>query len=84
MSELLKKDIAFKWDDKALQYFEDIKDSISQAPVLISPDYSQDFMIFSFTSQDTIVGVLLQKDVDDHEHPIAFMSKVHRDSELNH
>jgi hypothetical protein len=84
MSAFLKKDISFRWDDKALQYFEDIKNSISQAPVLISPDYSRDFMIFSFASQDTIVSVLLQKYVDDHEHPIAFMSKVLRDSELNY
>jgi hypothetical protein len=84
MSALLKKDMTFRWDDKAIKSFEDIKDAISQAPVLVSPDYWQDFMIFSFASQDTIVGVLLQKDVDDHEHPIAFMSKVLRDSELNY
>jgi hypothetical protein len=82
MSALLKKDIAFRWDDKALQSFGDIKDAISKAPVLISPDYSRDFMIFSIASQDTITGVLLQKDVDDHEHPIVFMSKALRDSKL--
>jgi hypothetical protein len=41
-------------------------------------------MIFSFASQDTITGVLLHKVVDDHEHPIAFMSKFFRDSELNY
>jgi hypothetical protein len=29
-------------------------------------------------------GVLLQKDVDDYEHPIAFMRKFLRDSELNY
>jgi hypothetical protein len=40
MSTLLKKDVAFRWDDKAIKYFEDIKDVISQVPVLISPDYS--------------------------------------------
>jgi hypothetical protein len=84
MSSLLKKDIAFRWDDKALKSFEYINDAISQALVLVSPDYSRDFMIFSFTSQDTIAGVLLQKDVDDHEHPIAFMRKFLRDSELNY
>jgi hypothetical protein len=84
VSSLLKRDIAFRWDDKALQSFEDIKDTISQALVLISLDYSQDFMIFSFASQDIIVGVLLQKYADDHEHPIAFMSKVLRDLELNY
>jgi hypothetical protein len=55
-----------------------------QLGVLVSPDYSRDFMIFSFASQDTIAGVLLQKDVDDHEHPIEFMSKVLRGSELNY
>ena len=70
--------------DKGLRYFKYITKSISQALFLGSPDYSRDFMIFSFTSQDTIAGVLLQKDVDDYEHPIAFMSKVLRDSELNY
>jgi hypothetical protein len=84
MSALLKNDIEFRWDDKALQSFQDIKYPISQAPVLISLDYSRDFVIFSFTSQHTMTCVLLQKYVDDHEHPIAFMSKVLRDSELNY
>jgi hypothetical protein len=51
---------------------------------LINPDYSQDFIIFSFSSQYTIAGVLLQKDANNYEHPIAFMSKVLRDSELNY
>jgi hypothetical protein len=83
MTALLKKDVAFKWDDKAIKYFEDIKDAISQALVLISPNYSRYFIIFSFASQDTIAGVLMQKDVDDYEHPVAFMSKVLRDSEWN-
>jgi len=80
MSTLLKKDVVFIWDDKAIKYFEEIKDAISQAPVLISPDHSRDFIIFSFSSQDTITGVLLQKDANDYEHPISFMRKVLRDS----
>jgi len=84
MSALLKKDVAFRWDDKAIKSFEDIKDVISQAPVLISPDYSRDFIIFSFASLDTIAGVLMQKDTDNYEHPMDFMSKVLRDSELNY
>jgi hypothetical protein len=84
LSALLKKDVAFRWGDETNKSFEDIKDAISQALVLINPDFSQDFIIFSFASQDTIVGVLMQKDVDDYEHPVAFMSKVLRDSELNY
>jgi hypothetical protein len=40
MSALLKKDTMFKWNDKAIKYFEDLKYAIYQAPSLISPDYS--------------------------------------------
>jgi hypothetical protein len=84
LSALLKKDVAFRWGNEADRSFEDIKNAISQAPVLISPDFSRDFIIFSFASQDTIAGVLMQKDADNFEHPVAFMSKVLRDSELNY
>ena len=83
MSSLLKKDVAFIWDDKAIKSFEDIKDAISQSLVLISPDYSRDFIIFSFASQDTIASVLMQKDDDDYEHPVDFMRKFLRYFELN-
>jgi hypothetical protein len=40
LSAFLKKDVAFRWDDKTNKSFEDIKDAISQAPVLINPDFS--------------------------------------------
>jgi len=84
MNSLLKKDIAFIWDDNSLRYFKYIKDAITKAPVLFSTNYSYDFIIFSFASQDIIVGVLLQNNVNDHEQPIDFMSKSIRDSKLNY
>jgi hypothetical protein len=31
----------------------------TEAPMLISPDYSKDFLIFSFASFDTVAIVLL-------------------------
>jgi hypothetical protein len=84
LSALLKKDVAFRWGDETNKSFEDIKNAISQAPVLISLDFSRDYIIFSFASQDTIAGVLMQKDADDYEHLEAFMRKGLRDSELNY
>jgi hypothetical protein len=52
--------------------------------VLISPNYSKEFQIFSFSSEDTIAGVLLQKNDEGQEKPIAFMSKALQNSEINY
>ena len=54
----LKKDVKFEWTEKGRRAFKNIKDAISKSPVLISPNYSKDFQIFSFASEDTIAGVL--------------------------
>jgi hypothetical protein len=48
------------------------------------PNYAKDFQIFSFASEDTIAGVLFQKNDDGQEQPIAFMSKALQNSELNY
>jgi hypothetical protein len=84
MNALLKKDVLFKWDDDSRKTFKDIKEAITSAPVLVSPNYSKDFFIFSFTSEDTIVGVLLEKNKDNNEQPIALMSKNLKDIELKY
>ena len=52
--------------------------------VLISLDYSKEFQIFSFASEDTIAGVLLQKNKEGQEQPIAFMSRALQNSELKY
>ena len=67
IQKLLKKDAKFEWDKEGNEAFATIKDCISRSPVLISPDYSKDFQIFSFASKDIIVGVLLQKNKEGQE-----------------
>jgi hypothetical protein len=52
--------------------------------VLISLDYSKNFQLFFFASNDTIASVLLQKNDQGEEQPIAFMSKFFRDVELKY
>ena len=41
---LLKKD-AFSWTPEATKAFEDIKDAMSQAPVLAIPDFTKTFIV---------------------------------------
>jgi hypothetical protein len=69
---MLKKDSRVNWTTEAKASFEHIKKVISEAPVLTSPDYLKDFLIFSFASEHTIAAVLLQKDDEGFERPIAF------------
>jgi hypothetical protein len=52
--------------------------------VLISPDYSKDFLIFSFASCDIVAAVLLQKKEQGKEQPISFYNKALRDVELRY
>jgi hypothetical protein len=84
ITAMLKKDSRVNWTTEAKASFERIKKVISEAPVLTSPDYLRDFLIFSFASEHTIAAVLLQKDDGGFERPIAFFSKSLRDAELKY
>eukprot|EP00253_Pinus_taeda_P023220 PITA_23220 len=81
---MLKKGSEIKWTDAARRSFECIKRAIMEAPTLISPDYSKEFHIFSFASDDTLAAVLLQADEEGSKHPVAFFSKTLRDVELRY
>jgi len=77
----LKKSTRYTWDSTTNEAYEEIKKRIASTPILVSPDYTKDFIIYSFTSKDTIVGILMQKDDNGDEKPIAFMSKPLCDTE---
>jgi hypothetical protein len=84
MNDLVTKYTLMKWDDDSLSSFEYIKETITKAHVLISPDYSGDITIFSFASQDTIVSLQLKKNKDNYEKPISLMRKTLRYIELKY
>jgi hypothetical protein len=84
ITNMLKKDVEIKWTHEAKSSFEKIKQALIEALVLISPDYSKEFLVFSFSSEDTIVVVLLQRNDEGFEQPISFFSKTLRDAELKY
>ena len=84
ITDMLRKNSEVKWTVEAKESFAHIKKVISEAPVLVSPYYLKDFLIFSFTSEHTLVDVLLQKNEEGFEQPIAFFSKSLRDVELKY
>ena len=58
--------------------------ALTRTPVLTSPKFDREFIIFSFASEHTIAAVLLQKDDQGCEKPIAFFSKALIDAPLNY
>jgi hypothetical protein len=58
---MLRKGNEVKWTIESRNYFDQIKKELIEALVLISLDYSKDFLIFPFSCFDAVVVVLLQK-----------------------
>ena len=56
---MLRKGKEVKWTAEPRDSFVQIKRALTEAPVLISPDYSKDFLIFSFSSFDIVAAVVL-------------------------
>jgi hypothetical protein len=59
---LLKKDTPFIWDERAQESFDALKKVLVSTPLLKPPDYSRDYLLYIFASEDTIGMVLVQED----------------------
>lgn len=84
LNNMLKKYSTIKWTVEANKSFEDIKLALTKTPVLISLKFDKDFILFSFALEHTIVAVLLQKNDQGYEQPIAFFRKSLRDAPLKY
>jgi hypothetical protein len=76
LQNTIKKDILYIWGPQKIQSFDSIRKSIIEEPSLMSPNFSQDFTLYTFASDRSYVVVLTQKNVERNEIPIAFMSSI--------
>jgi hypothetical protein len=84
ITTMLIKGNKVKWTTKSRNCFDQIKRVFPKEPMLIIPNYSKEFMIFSFASYDTLVVVLLHKNIEGLEHPISFFNRALRDAEMRY
>jgi hypothetical protein len=59
ITAMLRKGSEIKWVFESHDSFDQIKKALTEAPILVSPNYSKDFLIFSFASFDTVAAILL-------------------------
>ena len=81
---MLKKGEEVKWDSEPSKAFKEIKEAIKNAPILRTPNYTKPMHIFSFASFHTVAAILLQKNEDGFEQPIALFSKSLKTIELKY
>ena len=84
LSNLLKKDVSWCWDDTHNDAFKAVKDSLLHAPILALPDPERPFSVVCDASDFAIGSALLQTDVDGRERVIAFESRQLKAAEKNY
>lgn len=83
ISELMKKDVQFIWSDTQERAFQDLKQAMTKAPILIVPRIDLPFTVTTDASGFAIGATLSQ----DHGHglqPVAYMSKKMLPAEKNY
>ena len=58
LQQMVKKSVQFKWTDIDKGAFNKIKTSIAHAPSLKSPNFENDFILYTFASDDSLAAVL--------------------------
>ena len=54
--------------------FDKIKEAIAEAPTLKIPHFDNEFILYTFSSDHSIVVVLIQKNEEGEVFPVSFMS----------
>lgn len=83
LTNLLKKNVKFKWSELAEKAMQELKDILCSSPILQYPDFSKPFVLTTDASNYAIGGILSQgpmgKDL-----PIAYGSRVLNAAEQNY
>ena len=61
MTELLRKDVKFKWDAKCDEAFHALRAHLTTAPVLAQPDKSKSYDVYCDASGTSLRCVLMQE-----------------------
>jgi hypothetical protein len=81
---LLKKDVPFHWDESAQCSFEALKCTLVSTPLLQSPNYNKDFLLYLVVAKLSIGMVLVQEDDFLSEYVIYYLSQGLVGIELNY
>jgi len=83
LTDLLKKDRTFIWENHQIEAFEKLKNALCTEPVLQYPDFTQPFNLATDASGHAIGGILSQGKIGK-DLPIAYVSRILNKAEQNY
>ncbi|KAF1336548.1 reverse transcriptase, partial [Globisporangium splendens] len=84
ITQLLKKDVEWKWSKDHQTAFEEVKRSLREAPVLALPNHDKPFHVVCDASDYAIGCALMQHDDGGHERVVSYQSRQLRPAERNY
>nr|GEZ56446.1 reverse transcriptase domain-containing protein [Tanacetum cinerariifolium] len=83
MTHLLEKNSPFIFSNECIQAFRTLKEKLTEAPILIAPNWDQPFELMCDAS-DYAVGAVLGHRVKNHFRPIHYASKTMNQAKTNY
>nr|GFA22453.1 reverse transcriptase domain-containing protein [Tanacetum cinerariifolium] len=83
MTHLLEKNSPFIFSNECIQAFRTLKDKLTEASILIAPNWDQPFELMCDAS-DYAIGVVLGQRIKKHFCPIHYASKTMNQAEANY
>ncbi|GKB30877.1 reverse transcriptase domain-containing protein, partial [Tanacetum coccineum] len=83
MTHLLGKNTPFIFSEECIQAFQTLKKKLTEAPILIAPDWDQPFELMCDAS-DFAIGAVLGQRIEKHFRPIHYASKTMTEAESNY
>ncbi|GJV09185.1 reverse transcriptase domain-containing protein [Tanacetum coccineum] len=83
MTHLLEKNTPFIFSEECIQAFQILKKKLTEAPILIAPNWDQPFELMCDAS-DYAIGAVLGQRIEKHFRPIHYASKTMTEAETNY
>nr|GEX71726.1 retrovirus-related Pol polyprotein from transposon 297 family [Tanacetum cinerariifolium] len=83
MTHLLEKNSPFIFSNECIQAFRTLKEKLTEAPILIAPNWGQPFELMC-DANDYAIGDVLGQRVEKHFLPIHYASKTMNQAETNY
>ncbi|GJV04100.1 reverse transcriptase domain-containing protein [Tanacetum coccineum] len=83
MTHLLEKNTPFIFSEECIQAFQTLKKKLTEAPILIAPNWDQPFELMCDAS-DYAIGAVLGQRIEKNFRPIHYASKTMTEAETNY